>query len=261
MVLTVKGLIIKEIEQKENDKFITVLTAEHGKISVYCRGVRKLKSQFLNSIQLFCYNEFNLYEKNGRFWLDECYRLNDFFALRQSLEGLALASYIIEVLNDVTLEQEPCEEILRISLNSLYAICQKIKPYALIKAAFEFRIMSAIGYMPDLDGCSRCNGESDVYYMDVLDGVLVCKDCKARRDVSVQILDYSEFKTPLCILSASVVACLKYIVTAPENRFLLFELGDDELKMLSLFTETYLVNHLERSFSSLEFYKNITLLE
>ena len=262
MLLTVKGLIIKEIAQKENDKFITILTAEHGKMSVYCRGVRKLKSQFLNCIQLFCYNEFDLYEKNGKFWLNDCYCLNDFFALRQSLEGLALASYLIELLCDVTLEQEPAEEILRVALNSLYAICEKIKPYALLKAAFEFRIISIIGYMPDLECCSVCRKEFAFYYFDILNGTLICSECKKKKNDLLTFADYNDFKMPFCPLNSSVIAALKYILNSPANRFLLFDLpSSEDLKMLCRFTELYLVSHLERSFPSLEFYNSLSLLD
>ena len=39
--VTVKGLVIRETDFGEADRFITVLTAELGKIEVLCRGIRR----------------------------------------------------------------------------------------------------------------------------------------------------------------------------------------------------------------------------
>ena len=38
------GIVIKEIKTKENDKIITVLSAELGVINIYVKGAMRLKN-------------------------------------------------------------------------------------------------------------------------------------------------------------------------------------------------------------------------
>ena len=258
MLIKVNGLIIQEIAQKENDKFITILTAEYGKMSVYCRGVRKIKSQFMSLIELFSYNEFELYEKNGHFWLDDCYRINDFYKLRDTIEGFSLASYILDVLSDISLDGEKCEDVLRLGLNTLYAICEKIKPLWQIKAAFEFKAMCLSGYLPELDGCRRCGKKLDKYTFDVLSGCLVCDKCKGIAVSDYVDFDHFDFKAPFFEMNNTLVDILRFVQGAALNRFLLFDIPNEpEQKAFSRFCELYLLSHLERGFQTLSFYNSL----
>ena len=62
----------------------------------------------------------------------------------------------------------------------------------------------------------------------------------------------------LCGLSPSALAALRYIITAPDSKIFSFELKDEsEMNELSKATESYILNHLERGFDSLEFYKSV----
>ena len=54
----VKGIVIKEIQYKDNDKIITLLTDEFGKISCLAKGAKKNNSPLLAACQLFVYSEF-----------------------------------------------------------------------------------------------------------------------------------------------------------------------------------------------------------
>ena len=63
MYITVKGLVLSETAVGDYDKFMTVLTAEKGKISVFGNGVKRLKSPNFVGTQLYSYSEFILSEK------------------------------------------------------------------------------------------------------------------------------------------------------------------------------------------------------
>jgi DNA repair protein RecO (recombination protein O) len=59
-------------------------------------------------------------------------------------------------------------------------------------------------------------------------------------------------------LSPSALAALRYIVSAPDGRVFSFEIKDDgETEELAGAAESYILNHLERSFDSLSFYKQV----
>ena len=61
-LIKVKGIVIKEISFKENDKIITLLTDNLGKISCIARGAKKTNSTLLACSQFLVYSEFVLFK-------------------------------------------------------------------------------------------------------------------------------------------------------------------------------------------------------
>ena len=51
----IKGLVLRETQIGDYDKIMTVLTAEYGKLSVFARGAKRLKSPLFVNTQLFPY--------------------------------------------------------------------------------------------------------------------------------------------------------------------------------------------------------------
>ena len=43
----VKGLVIRAVDLQDNDRLLTLFTEKYGKIAVYARGSRILKSKYL----------------------------------------------------------------------------------------------------------------------------------------------------------------------------------------------------------------------
>jgi len=52
---------------------------------------------------------------------------------------------------------------------------------------------------------------------------------------------------------------MRYIVSCPQERLLSFSLPEDDMYILGKVTEGYLINHLEHSFNTLDFYKSFLL--
>lgn len=266
MVFTVKGIVLRETDTGEYDKLLTVLTAERGRISVFAGGVKRLKSPHFVATQLYTYSEFVLYDSHGKYYIRECSKIESFFGLRDTLEGLSLAAYIAEVACDVSLEDENEEKLLKLVLNSLFCLAKKTKTPALVKAAFELRTAGEVGFMPDLVGCDGC-GESDLgtYYFDIGGGTFRCEKCFHAADAGFAAeLDrqseaegiYSGSRT-IVQLSPSVFVAMRYVLYCRPERLFSFVLKDGAEEEFSSVCEKYLLCHLERSFSSLDFYKSL----
>ena len=58
---TTKGLVIREQTTGENDRLVTLLTADHGLVRAFVRGGKQLKNRRAAATSLFCYGEFALY--------------------------------------------------------------------------------------------------------------------------------------------------------------------------------------------------------
>ena len=262
MIFTCDGLIIAESAVGESDKLLTILTAEHGRIRVSGKGVRSIKSKMMAATQLFSYGNYEIYKKGDFYWLREAYLREAFFGLREDITTLALATYICDLASEMSGPDFAAHDILRLTLNTLYAISKKDKPLAQIKATYEMRSALYSGFMPDLSSCTACRrAECAHYYLDVMNGCILCEDCAKKRgklsDVPLSEEDLSTAKI-ICTLDSGALGALRYVLSSAPERLLSFALPEDSLAYFSRACEIYILNHLERGFDSLDFYKSIS---
>ena len=255
-LLTVKGLVVRTVDIKESDRFLNIFTEEMGMISAYAQGARSYKSRKMAATNQFCYGSFVLLQRADKYWVKEAELIESFFDIRHTIEGLALASYIVDVLSFVTVT-EPENDLLRLALNSLYAIANKRYELEKIKAAYEIRALSIIGYMPDVISCRSCAKEHGDFYLDVIGGNIECRDCHSRvPDVDPLLTDRNDARV-ICILSESAKIALGYCIYSPIEKIFSFKIPDEDMHLFSRACEEYLLNQLERSFNTLEFYHSV----
>ncbi len=257
--IEVDGLVVREVKVGEADKIITLLTADHGRITITGKGVGSMRNKYAASAQLFSYSTFQLRKKGNFYYIRDTFFIECFMNIRYDLEKLALANYVCDVAADIALEDTGDPELLSITLNTLHAIANlDSKPLALIKAAFEFKIASHAGFMPDLSACGVHGCEiADEAYIDVMNGRVVCKKCRTELMYDPEYAVRDPHAKIMIRVSPSVLAALRYIADAPVKRYLLFRLDGDELDGFAVVCERYLLNHLEHGFSSLEYYKKL----
>ena len=255
MLFEVRGVVLRSVDLGESDRIITVYTKERGLISVMVKGARSLKNRNMAASQLFCYSDMVIYSRADKLYLRESSIIESFFKLRSSIEGLALAQYIAEVLSEVG-TADPEEELLRLALNSLFAIAEKKYPLEVIKCVFELRSLAIIGFMPDVLACRECGEREGEFYFDIMSGNIECYACAQKRSARREGTDDGEVRR-IAILSAGAKIALGYIVHSPIERIFSFKLSPEDMSLLTRSAEEYLLNQLERSFKSLEFYNEV----
>ena len=263
MRFAIDGLILKEKDTGENDKLLLVLTAERGKLWVCAKGGKSIKSQKSAVCRAFTYAELEIYEKHDRLWLSSGSPHNSFFAYQPNLSSYALAAYISEICDEITGEGEEASQILRATLNTFFAIEKELYPNSLIKAAYETFAASVSGFCPELDVCIKCNKEinpQNELWLDVMNGGVLCPECMSKKSSSEILFDTDMYETRNILLpiDQTSLTALKYCVNAPPNKLFKFSITDQ--RSASFFyraAETYLHNHLERGFDTLNFYNSI----
>jgi DNA repair protein RecO (recombination protein O) len=260
MHYTLDGLVVREMAWGENDKRIVLLTADRGRISVLAKGARSMRSKYTNTTCLFTYGNFEITERGGHAWLGGASVIESFWGIRDDIERLALASYVVDVAGELTGEEEPARDVLRLTLNTLYAIANDLKPREQIKATYEIRALAMSGYMPDLSGCGMCGKRvDDCLYLDVMNGMLECHDCMNSLGAKAHIAeDDARTNRILIPLGMSTIATARYIMDSPVEKVLSVLPKEGVLAELSRFGETYAVHHLEKRLPSLDFYYDVT---
>ena len=257
MLCKVKGIVLRYSECGENDKLLTLFTHEKGKMTVCIKGGRSLKSKHIPSSEIFCYSEFELYQKGDMYWVRESFLCESFFKIRSNLENMYLGQYFCEVCAELALYDVPDQALLRLLLNSLYLLAENKKDIRIVKSVFELRSASIEGFMPDIEGCSICSNKKGEAYFDAIEGVLICTDCKKQinETQSPQYFYENMAALPILLLDESVLDAMNFIINAPLERSFSFSLPEDELKKLNSVCECFILHQLERGFKTLDLYK------
>lgn len=269
MLITVNGLVTRAYPSGDHDRVIHLLTEDHGRLSVMVKGGSSKQAKE-NAIctQLFTYGNFELYRGKGGdlYWLRGGSVLKAFYELSGDLSRVALATYLCDLASDLTAEEADEAEngvLLRMLLNSLHVIFSETKLLPIVKAVFELRAMSLMGYCPDLSACDICK---QVYpenaYLEVLNGRLICADCQTKLNRQfgreAEREDNGVGRRPVAPVSSSVLAAMRYIVSAPEKKIFSFAMKDiEEERGLERATETFLIHQLEKEYDTLRFYRSV----
>ena len=186
-LIKVKGIVIRESTYKDNDKIITILTDSIGKVSVIAKGAKKTNSPYLASSQYLVYSEFVLYQNTGYFYLNSASVINTFYNLRIDLDKLQIVFELTKLINSVTDENQDCEKILKLFLNTIYALDKLDKDKKLIVNAFKIKLFTLLGFAPRQDKCANCSkllldAEEEFVYYNYVDNVFLCENCKGIGD-------------------------------------------------------------------------------
>lgn len=244
MFKTIKALVLREVKYKEADRILTLLSAENGKITAKARGALRKSSRTGAATQQLCYSELTLFFNKGKWSVNEGSVIEGFDALKGDLAHFALGSYFAECAEALAVEDEDEAALMSLVLNCLYALSRSLHDERKIKAAFELRLMSISGYRPSVERCCACGAdEPDDPVFDLLEGRLYCRRCA--RSGGVISLD------------PGALSAMRRILSAPPKQLLSFEIGRESLAALSFAAESYLLTQTERSFGTLDYYKQI----
>ncbi len=248
MFIKTKGIILRHTDYGDRDKLLTVLTPDHGKLTVKASGIKGAWNTMKAPCQLMAYSELTLLEQRDRLVLTEASTIELFSQIQGDIELLSLASYFLQVTDFVAQEEDPCPELLSLLLNSLYALGKLKLSQPMVKAVFEFRLACLLGFPPDLRGCPCGRGGEPVFF-SLTRGCLLCETCG-------NLPREGELRMPI---TPSILSAMEYIANAPPGRLFSFRLAPDSLRQLAGIAEAYLCARLERGFYTLDFYKSLQI--
>ena len=245
MYLTIQAIVLRVTDYNDRDALLTVLTRNHGKLTIKARGLRRKNSPLIAPCQLLAFGEFTLFEYKGQYTINEAHSLELFQDLRRDLTKLALGTYFAQAGEVLSQEDLPNPELQSLLLNCLYALSKLDLPERKVKAVFELRAACLAGYTPDLYGCHICGSQTPDRF-DLSQGQLECRGCRNTESRGIRLP-----------VNPGLLDAMRYICLCDPRRLFSFQMGEKTLEQLSALTEAYLSTQLERGFSALDFYKSL----
>ncbi|HDR13955.1 MAG TPA: DNA repair protein RecO [Desulfobacteraceae bacterium] len=179
---TSKAVIFRTWDFGEADLLVSFFTQEMGRLKGVAKAARKSKKRFVN-----CLDHFSLvnleYESRraSELYLIHSGRLVEGYGgIRGDFQDFSLAGYLVELTEALFPPQVPAPEVFTLLVDILRAI-DRGDNSALLRIAFEARVMALGGYAIGLDRCSGCGREYQRKGRAVFDsekGGIYCLKCR-----------------------------------------------------------------------------------
>jgi len=235
------AIVVSAAQSGENDKLLTLLSPEEGKLTVIAKGVRSLKHQSRNSCVVLCYSSFVLKKiKDGFYSLVSAELNENFRTLSEDVVLLSYGAYFASLTEMCVQPGIGAEEEVRLLLNTLFVLGRRPDSAPLIKAVFEFKIMELCGIVPEFTYECPCGAAGSFFALD--DGEIRCSSHKTPDSVA---MNPAQIKLALYITGSSLKDALycSYDAAVSES--------------LSSVTEPFLSYHLGKLPKSLEYLHQI----
>jgi len=230
-----KGIIIAEHNVSDFDKMLTILTPNLGKIECLAKGSRKPKSLLMAGTQILCFGEYILYKGSDNYSMNSCEIIELFYKIRVDLDKLKYAAYITKIVQDVTTENQNNYRILQLYLNTLYVIAESDKNLEMLTSIFRLRLMSIIGFRPQIEECLVCKQKEKMDFFSIRDSGFKCKNCAKQDSGAIEITETTK-------------DAIRYIILADAKKIYSFTVPENTEKELEIISKLYLTENLEKEY-------------
>lgn len=123
MEVKTQAIVLQATDYKDSDKLLTLFSPNLGKITAGIRGVKKPKAKLAFSAQPFCFAEYVLAEKGGRYTVTSAYLYESFFELRTDVTRYYGGASAVETVREITLENQDCQNLFIALIECLKTLC------------------------------------------------------------------------------------------------------------------------------------------
>ena len=149
------GIVLKGSSLKENDRLVTVLTAQRGLIRAVAPGAKKYKSQLRGRTELFVINEFLVISGRSLDKIIQADTIYTYPGLSRDLGKLASAQYLAELAIALATDEQPQPELYELLNEHLRRVersilGESVYPYL---AQAVFHLVAIAGLTPQIFEC------------------------------------------------------------------------------------------------------------
>ncbi len=165
------AVVLRAVDYLESDRILTLFSPQLGRITVGAKGVKKPKAKLAFATQPFCFAEYVLAEKGGRYTMTGAYLHESFFSLRGDIVRFYAACALAETCLTVLYERESHEGLFIALIEGLKALSLAEEDVAETVVSFILVALRESGYPLDLGYAEECDGDvGNLLWFDFADG-------------------------------------------------------------------------------------------
>ncbi|HEY2992425.1 MAG TPA: DNA repair protein RecO [Methylomirabilota bacterium] len=176
---TSAAVVIGSFPLGESDRVVTFFSREFGRVRGVAKAARRIRSRFGGALELFTLGELVFFD-TGRSELvriDHFDVTHPFAGLRENLETLGEAAWIVEIVARTTGERDRQPALYGLLVRALRAMEVSARPPR-DAVCFGVRCLDVLGHRPRLDRCVECGKAYPFARPALAEGGVVCEGCR-----------------------------------------------------------------------------------
>lgn len=234
----VTGIVLSVYPIGENDRRLTILTKERGKVQVFARGCRKPNHPLFGVSQPLVFGEFMIVEGRSFTYLNSAEGKEYFPWLKKELDSIYYSTYFAELAEYFTVEGMDERNILNLLFVTFQAMKKKLVPFSLIRRIYEYKILQFYGISLECFRCLSCGKEEELVTLSVENGGMYCRDCGSQIHGNP--------------VEPAVLYTLQFVSAAPLSRLYTFTLKESVFLEFQWIVKQFFRIHAEHRFLSAE---------
>lgn len=232
----VTGIVLSVYPIGENDRRLTILTKERGKMQVFARGCRKPNHPLFGVAQPLIHGEFMITEGRRFNYLNAAEGKNYFPHLKEDLENIYYSTYFAELAEYFTVEGMDERNILNLLFVTFSAMEKQKVSLPLIRRIYELKILQYYGIGMEVFSCIACGKTENLDTLSFEEGGICCRDCaRQRRGNHVE---------------PAVLYTLQYVLSIPLSKLYSFVLKEEVFLEFQWIVKHFFRMHVEHVFKA-----------
>ncbi len=148
-----QAIILSRRDFGEADRLLTLLTPARGKLRAIAKGARKPQAKLSGHVELFARSDCLLHQGRNLAILTQAELVEPYLGLRDDLQRGAYASYVAELLDRFTADDEEDAGMLFDLLDASLRRIATCRDPRLATRFYELALLELVGFMPELREC------------------------------------------------------------------------------------------------------------
>ncbi len=174
-----EAVVLRHADWGEADRILTLYTQESGKLRAIVKGARKIRSRKAGHVEPFTHITLQLARAHDIPLVTQVETIDPYLPLRDDLSLTGYASYVMELLDRFTYEQEGGNPpLFNLLTSTLSRLCSTADTWLVIRY-YEMRLLDYLGFRPQLMECANCRSviQPVNQYFSLPSGGVICPSC------------------------------------------------------------------------------------
>jgi DNA repair protein RecO (recombination protein O) len=193
--LKVEAVVLRHSDWGEADRLLVIYSRQHGKLRVVAKGARRLHSRKAGHLEPFTRVSLLLARGRDLWIITQAEAIDSYLPLRENLTLMALAAYVVELLDRFTYDEGANVTLYRLVSETLARLAMGENAFLTLRY-YDLHLLDLVGFRPQLFECVRCRSEIKAVdqFFSAEEGGVVCPLCGTNqvglKPVSMPALKY-----------------------------------------------------------------------
>ncbi len=180
MYSNLTALILKRQDYRDDDLLVTIYSRESGKLTLIARGAKKILSKLAGHLEPVSLSLLNVASGKSLDQLTGASMVKSYARLKADLAKTAAAVWFLRLLDRLTLDNHPDDQIFNLAEKYLDFLARKEDDYEIAKLAVGFKLLALLGLSPVEKADLKFREEIDFIVSNSIDKIYQNKNIKEK---------------------------------------------------------------------------------